>query len=134
VCHVGDTHISLAQRLNISGAVVVTTPQEVALSDVRRSIEMFRKVNVPLLGIVENMSYYVCDCCGHEAHIFGRGGGLTLAKESQSSVLGRLPLDPAAMQGGELGAPVCVTHPSSRISKEYVEIARQIWHQIKCKV
>ena len=89
----GDIQLSLAQSVSVSGAVIVTTPQDVALLDARKGIEMFNKVGVPILGVVENMSLHICSACGHEEAIFGSGGGELLSREYGVDVIGRLPLD-----------------------------------------
>jgi ATP-binding protein involved in chromosome partitioning len=123
----GDTHISIAQRLEVSGAVIVTTPQEVALSDVRRSLQMLRTVDIPILGVVENMSFHVCSGCGRRSNVFGSSGGLQLAEAEEVPLLGRVPLQEAVLEGGERGAPVSLTHPEDPASVEYRHIAEALW-------
>ena len=117
--HAGDTHISLAQRVVASGAVVVTTPQEVALADVRRSTQLLRTVDIPVLGVLENMSHHVCAACGHESAVFGAGGGATLAAAEAAPLLARVPLEEAAMAGGERGAPVTIAAPEAAAAAAY---------------
>ena len=101
----GDIQLTLAQKVPVSGAVIVTTPQDIALLDARKGIEMFRKVNVPVLGVVENMSLYHCEKCGHEAAIFGTGGGDRIAEEYDTTVLGRLPLTLSIRELADSGRP-----------------------------
>ncbi|MBZ5488262.1 iron-sulfur cluster carrier protein ApbC [Halomonas aquamarina] len=122
----GDIQLTLAQKVPVSGAVIVTTPQDIALLDARKGIEMFRKVNVPVLGVVENMSLYHCEKCGHEAAIFGTGGGDRIAQEYQTAVLGRLPLTLSIRELADSGKPSVVSEPDSNISQTFAEIARQV--------
>lgn len=122
----GDTHISLAQRVQVSGALVVTTPQDVALEDVTRSVEMLNKMNIRVYGIVENMSYHICDGCGKRSYVFGKGGGEKLAQQTLLQVLGHVPLDVKSMEAGEAGAPIVVSNPESPTSQEYFAIARRL--------
>lgn len=109
----GDAQLSLSQTLPLSGAIMVTTPQEVSLLDVRKGLQMFRKMNVPVLGIVENMAGFACPHCGHDTPIFGAGGGEKLAKEFDVPVLGSIPIDPETRIGGDSGEPIVVARPSS---------------------
>jgi ATP-binding protein involved in chromosome partitioning len=109
----GDAQLSLSQTLPLSGAIMVTTPQEVSLLDVRKGLQMFRKMNVPVLGIVENMAGFACPHCGHATAIFGEGGGAKLAKEFDVPVLGSIPIDPETRIGGDTGEPIVVARPSS---------------------
>ncbi|MGP8290631.1 iron-sulfur cluster carrier protein ApbC [Vreelandella zhanjiangensis] len=122
----GDIQLTLAQKVPVSGAVIVTTPQDIALLDARKGIEMFRKVNVPVLGVVENMSLYHCENCGHEAAIFGTGGGDSIAEEYQTTVLGRLPLTLSIRELADSGTPSVVSEPDSSVSQTFAEIARQV--------
>ena len=131
VCAAGDTHISLAQRLVTSGAVIVTTPQEVALSDVRRSLQMFHTVKIPLLGVVENMSHHVCGSCGEVSAVFGAGGGARLAEAEGLPLLGSVPLETAAMEGGERGAPVAVAHPDAPSAVAFRSIAQALARRLR---
>lgn len=122
----GDVQLSLAQRVPVAGAVVVTTPQDIALLDARKGINMFDKVKVPTLGIVENMSTHICSNCGHEEAIFGSGGGRALADETEVPLLGQLPLDMRIRMEADGGAPTVVAEPDSNITAEYRQIARRV--------
>ncbi len=122
----GDIQLTLAQKVPVSGAVIVTTPQDIALLDARKGIEMFRKVNVPVLGVVENMSLYHCEKCGHEAAIFGTGGGDRIAEEYDTTVLGRLPLTLSIRELADSGRPSVVSEPDSAVSRTFAEIASQV--------
>lgn len=120
----GDVQLTLAQRIPVAGAVVVTTPQEVALDDVRRAVAMFGKVNVPVLGIVENMSTYICPHCGKEDAIFGRGGGESISDETGTTLLGQIPLNADLGRGTDQGRPVVATDPDGQVGQRFREIAR----------
>jgi ATP-binding protein involved in chromosome partitioning len=122
----GDAALTLAQQVPISGAVIVTTPQEVALADVERGIGMFRQVHVPVLGIVENMSYYVCPDCGEREELFGSGGGEALAKQFGVKLLAKLPLAPEVRAAGDAGAPIVLTAPDHPVSSQFVALARSL--------
>jgi ATP-binding protein involved in chromosome partitioning len=119
----GDAQLSLCQLIPITGAVIVTTPQEVALIDVRKAINMFTKLEVPILGIVENMSHYRCPACGHHDEIFGAGGGERLAKEFDTEVIGRIPIDAKIAFGGESGRPVVEAAPDGPHAAAFVDVA-----------
>jgi ATP-binding protein involved in chromosome partitioning len=121
----GDTQLTLAQKVPVSGAVIVTTPQDIALLDARKGLKMFEKVEVPVLGIVENMSIHICSNCGHEEHIFGQGGGSSMAEQYNVDLLGALPLDIRIREETDGGKPTVVAEPESRISQIYREIARK---------
>lgn len=121
----GDTQLTLAQKVPVSGAIIVTTPQDIALLDARKGLKMFQKVEVPILGIVENMSTHICSECGHEEHIFGQGGGLTMAKEAGIDLLGSLPLEIGIRLQADSGKPTVVAEPNSRTAEAYREIARR---------
>jgi ATP-binding protein involved in chromosome partitioning len=121
----GDTQLTLAQKVPVSGAIIVTTPQDIALLDARKGLKMFQKVEVPVLGIVENMSIHICSKCGHEEHIFGEGGGRSMAEQFGVRLLGALPLDIDIRQETDSGKPTVVAQPDSRISEIYREIARK---------
>lgn len=126
----GDAQLTLSQLVPLAGAVTVTTPQEVALHDVRKGMMMFQKVNVPLLGIVENMSYFVCGHCGERTEIFAHGGGERAAETLGVPFLGRVPIDPAIREGGDTGRPLVVADPNSPQAKAFREIAGQIMAQL----
>ena len=121
----GDTQLTLAQKVPVSGAVIVTTPQDIALLDARKGLKMFQKVEVPVLGIVENMSIHICSNCGHEEHIFGQGGGTSMSEQYGIDLLGALPLDINIREQTDSGKPSVVADPDSRISEIYREIARK---------
>ncbi|MEJ2593059.1 MAG: iron-sulfur cluster carrier protein ApbC [Candidatus Thiodiazotropha sp.] len=121
----GDTQLTLAQKVPVSGAVIVTTPQDIALLDARKGLKMFEKVEVPVLGIVENMSTHICSNCGHEEHIFGSGGGASMANQYHVDLLGSLPLDIRIREETDGGKPTVVAEPDARISQIYREIARK---------
>lgn len=119
----GDAQLSLCQLIPITGAIIVTTPQEVALIDVRKAVNMFAKLEVPVLGVAENMSHYRCPACGHHDEIFGAGGGKRLAEEFGVEVLAEIPIDPRIAFGGESGQPVVEVAPESEHAKAFVELA-----------
>jgi len=119
----GDAQLSISQLVPLSGAVIVTTPQEVALHDSRKGLVMFQKVNVPILGIIENMSYYVCGKCGERTEIFSYGGGERAAEKLGLPFLGRIPIDPAIRAGGDSGMPIVVADPNSPQAKAFTAIA-----------
>jgi ATP-binding protein involved in chromosome partitioning len=119
----GDAQLSLCQLIPITGSLIVTTPQDVAVIDVRRAINMFNHLEVPILGLVENMSGYRCPSCGHHAEIFGTGGADRLAAEFGVPVIGRVPIDPKIGYGGESGRPVVEDAPDSEISRAFFELA-----------
>lgn len=119
----GDAQITIIQESPICGVVMVTTPQQVSVSDVRRSIHMFRQVGVPVLGMVENMSYLICDCCGKRTSIFGNGGGEQMAEELAVPLLGQIPIDPQICQGGDKGKPLPLADEQATLSKVFGAIA-----------
>ena len=121
----GDVQLTLCQKIPVSGAVIVTTPQDIALLDAKKGLKMFEKVNVPVLGIVENMSTHICSQCGHEEHIFGEGGGEQMAKQYGVDLLGALPLDINIRMGVDNGKPTVAMEPDSALSQSYREIARR---------
>jgi len=122
----GDAQLTLVQKTPLTGAVVVTTPQEVALVDARRGLKMFQKVNTPVLGIVENMSYFVCPHCGEKSYIFGEGGGLRSAKQLGIPLLGQIPIEPGVTESGDSGIPIVNKDPESPSAKAFLEIADKI--------
>jgi ATP-binding protein involved in chromosome partitioning len=121
----GDIHLTLAQRMPVSAALIVTTPQDLALLDARKGLRMFEKVNVPVLGIIENMSLHVCSECGHEEHIFGSGGAQRMADQYGSELLGELPLDMRIRVGADDGVPVVIAEPTATLALTYQTIARR---------
>jgi ATP-binding protein involved in chromosome partitioning len=122
----GDIQLTLAQRVPVTGAVIVTTPQDIALLDARKGLKMFEKVNVPILGIVENMSTHICSNCRHEEHIFGAGGGERMAKDYNVDVLGSLPLTLQIREQTDSGNPTVVADPNGSVAKIYKQIARRV--------
>ena len=122
----GDIQLTLAQQIPVSGAVIVTTPQDIALIDAQRGLGMFEKVNVPILGLVENMSIHICSQCGHEEAIFGHGGGDAMASKNNVALLGSLPLDIAIRQFADTGRPTVVADPEGRPAQIYKAIARKM--------
>ena len=119
----GDIQLTLAQKVPVSGAVIVTTPQDIALLDAERGIEMFRKVHVPVLGVVENMALHVCACCGHEEAIFGTGGGERIATRYDTPLLGHLPLARSVREQMDEGYPPVLAAPQSVTARHYAAIA-----------
>lgn len=122
----GDIQLTLAQKVPVTGAVIVTTPQDIALLDARKGLKMFEKVGVPIIGIIENMSTYVCPKCGHEERVFGAGGGERMCKEYETDFLGSLPLNLSIREQTDIGRPTVVADPDSEISAVYKNIARQV--------
>lgn len=122
----GDVHIALAERVPISGAVIVTTPQDVALIDTEKGIRMFNQLSVPILGVVENMSIYICQGCGHKDHIFGEDGGERLATMFDVELLGRLPINTNIRKLADIGTPIVVQEPTGDVSQLYIDIARKV--------
>jgi ATP-binding protein involved in chromosome partitioning len=122
----GDAQLSLVQTVNIDGAVLVTTPQDVSTGDVRRAIRMFERVRTPILGIVENMSGFTCPHCDEHIDIFGQGGGRTLAKDMQVPYLGEVPLDPAVRVSGDAGTPTALSAPESPAGQAFASIAEHV--------
>lgn len=129
----GDIQLTLSQKVPLTGAVIVSTPQDIALLDAKKGIEMFTKVKVPVLGVVENMALHICPKCGHEEHIFGAEGGKRIAREYNTTLLGALPLDLAIREGGDQGKPVVVANPQSSVAKAYLAIAEQLRGQVENK-
>jgi ATP-binding protein involved in chromosome partitioning len=127
----GDAQLTLTQKAGLTGAVVVTTPQDVALIDARKGLAMFRKVNVPVLGIIENMSYFICRHCGEREEIFGHGGGQRTAEMLGVPFLGEVPIDPKVVVGGDSGQPIVVSEPQSPASAAFRELARQVAEQVE---
>ena len=122
----GDIQLTLAQKVPVTGAVIVTTPQDIALLDARKGLKMFEKVGVPIVGIIENMSTYFCPNCGHEEHVFGEGGGQKMCNEYGVDFLGSLPLNLSIREQADAGRPTVVADPDGAISAIYKTIARQV--------
>jgi ATP-binding protein involved in chromosome partitioning len=122
----GDAQITIVQESPICGVILVTTPQQVAVSDVRRSVHMFRRVGIPVLGIIENMSYLICGHCGDHTPIFGSGGGQQLSTELHAPLLGQVPIDPNICIGGDTGTPLTLAHPDSIVGQVFVQMAGAI--------
>ncbi|MDE2383022.1 MAG: Mrp/NBP35 family ATP-binding protein [Alphaproteobacteria bacterium] len=127
----GDAQLTLAQQTPLSGAVIVSTPQDLALIDARKGLNMFVKVNVPVLGLIENMSYFICDGCGKRHEIFGHGGARAEAKKLGLPFLGELPLDPLIRARSDSGEPIVVSEPASPHAATYREIAKTIWERLE---
>jgi ATP-binding protein involved in chromosome partitioning len=126
----GDVQLTLTQKAPLSGAVVVTTPQEVSLIDADKGVKMFQQVKVPLLGIVENMSYFICDGCDKKHHIFRQGGGKTLADTFKIPLLGEVPIIEEVAEGGDSGIPIVMSNPESPASQAYKALAGQVAAQL----
>ncbi|HEY2830175.1 MAG TPA: Mrp/NBP35 family ATP-binding protein [Thermoanaerobaculia bacterium] len=122
----GDAQLTMTQKVPLTGAVVVTTPQDVALIDARKGLAMFRKVNVPVLGIIENMSYFICRHCGEREEIFGHGGGHKTADMLSVPFLGEIPIDPKVVVGGDTGEPIVILDPASVAAAAFRDLAKQI--------
>lgn len=122
----GDVQLTLTQQVSLTGGVVVTTPQDVALADVRRSIAMFRQVQTPVLGVIENMSFHLCPGCGARAELFGHGGGAAMAREFGVPFLGEVPLTGAVRDAGDRGLPIVAAEPASPVGRAFHEIAERV--------
>ena len=121
----GDIQLTLCQKIPVSGAVIVTTPQDIALLDAKKALKMFEKVQVPVLGVIENMSTHICSRCGYEEPVFGMGGGAEMARRYEVALLGQLPLDISIREGADNGRPTVAAEPESVIAMNYREIARR---------
>jgi ATP-binding protein involved in chromosome partitioning len=126
----GDVALSMAQSVPMAGAVLVTTPQGVSVSDVRKAVGMFKQLNIPVLGVVENMSYFVCGHCSERTEIFGHGGGKAMAEELKIPFLGEVPIDTRVRSGGDEGAPIVVAHPESPAAIALLSVAGQVAAQV----
>ena len=126
----GDIQLTLSQKASIDGAVIVTTPQNVALQDAVKGIEMFRKVAIPVLGIIENMASYICPKCGDESHIFGKEGGLRVAGEYQVPLLGSVPLNASIREDMDAGTPSVISDPNGAVALRFAQIAQQVVQQL----
>lgn len=127
----GDAQLSLAQTVDVDGAVMVTTPQDVSTGDVRRAIKMFERVNTPVLGVVENMSGFICPCCGTEYDLFGKGGGEELARVAGVPFLGKIPLEMAVREGGDSGQPTVVSAPDSAAGRALRDLAERVLDELE---
>jgi ATP-binding protein involved in chromosome partitioning len=126
----GDVQITFSQQLKVSGALLVATPQNLALADVVRAKSMFDKVNIPIVGVIENMSYFICDGCGKKHEIFSRGGARQAAEHYQLPYLGEIPITPALREGGDAGVPILIQDPNCEVSKVFLEIAAKLAGQL----
>jgi ATP-binding protein involved in chromosome partitioning len=126
----GDVALSLSQTVPVAGSIVVTTPQQVSLADTRRAVAMYKKLNIPPLGLIENMSYFACPNCAHESDIFGRGGGERLAEELGIPFLGRLPIYQPIREGSDSGVPLIISEPDSPASKAFIAAAERAAAQV----
>ena len=126
----GDIALSLSQTVPVAGAVVVTTPQAVSVADSRRAVAMYKKLNVPVLGLVENMSHFVCPSCDHESDIFGRGGGQSAAEEMGVPFLGRIPIYQSIREGGDSGNPIVIAEPDSPAARAFLDVAERTAAQV----
>ena len=126
----GDIQITLAQQVKMDGVVIVSTPQDIALIDAIKGINMFKKVNVPILGLVENMSYYICEKCGHRADIFGHEGAKKTAEQMGETFLGEIPLHYAIRENSDNGTPIVFAEPDSPYTQAYMDIAQKILQKL----
>jgi ATP-binding protein involved in chromosome partitioning len=129
----GDIQLTIAQTIPMTGSIIVTTPQDVSLIDAKKALKMFRKVNVPVLGVIENMSYFVAPDTGKRYNIFGEGGGEKLSKELDTKFLGGIPIDMQIREGGDAGKPFVVENPDTEYAKKFVEIGNNLAEQVKIK-
>jgi ATP-binding protein involved in chromosome partitioning len=129
----GDVALSLAQTVPVAGAIVVTTPQQVSLADSRRAVRMYEKLNIETLGVIENMSYYECPSCHHEANIFGHGGGESMAEQMGVPFLGRLPIYEPIRVGSDVGIPLVIAEPESGAAQAFIKVASQMAAQVSMK-
>jgi ATP-binding protein involved in chromosome partitioning len=129
----GDIQLTLAQKVPVTGAIIVTTPQDIALLDAKKGIEMFRKVDIPVLGIVENMSVHICSNCGHEEPLFGEGGGVRIAEDYDTVLLGQLPLHMTIREQTDSGRPSVIAEPDSEVARRYRDIARRVGAELSTR-
>ncbi|NPA29867.1 MAG: Mrp/NBP35 family ATP-binding protein [Epsilonproteobacteria bacterium] len=127
----GDAQLTLAQSVPVTAGITVTTPQQVSLDDSRRSLEMFKKLHIPIAGVVENMSGFICPSCNTESDIFGRGTAEAVAKEYDSKLLAQIPIEPAVREGGDAGKPITYHYPESETAKRYLKAAEELWQTIE---
>ncbi|MGA0882180.1 MAG: Mrp/NBP35 family ATP-binding protein, partial [Burkholderiaceae bacterium] len=130
----GDVHLTLAQQIPLQGAVIVTTPQRMALADALKGLRMFERVSVPVLGVVENMAVFACPCCKGVSHLFGQGGGQQLADQTGVPLLGSLPLVASIMEQSDKGVPTVAAYPESPEAKLYAEIAERLWSDLTARL
>ena len=126
----GDAQLTMAQRVALTGAVIVSTPQDIALIDARRGVRMFEKTRVPVLGLVENMSFFACPNCGHTTHIFGHGGARAEAARLGTEFLGEIPLLLDIRTASDAGTPIAASAPDSEAAKAYDVLARRVWDKV----
>jgi len=126
----GDVALTLSQTVPVAGAILVTTPQQVSLADTRRAIAMYKKLNIPPIGVVENMSYFVCPSCSHEADIFGHGGGESMAADLNIPFLGRIPIYQPIREGSDSGVPLVIGEPESPAAKAFMATAERAAAQL----
>ncbi len=129
----GDIQLTIAQTIPMTGSIIVTTPQDVSLIDAKKALKMFRKVNVPVLGVIENMSYFIAPDTGNRYDIFGVGGGEKLAGELETKFLGGIPIDISIREGGDSGKPFVIQNPDSEYARKFVEIGKNLAEQVKIK-
>ena len=127
----GDTQLTMSQRVPLAGVVIVSTPQDIALLDARKGLNMFRRVEVPILGMIENMSYYICPSCGHRDNIFSTGGAEKTAKELETDFLGDIPLDLKIRETSDSGTPIVSADPESPHAKAYMAIAEKVMAKLE---
>jgi ATP-binding protein involved in chromosome partitioning len=127
----GDAQLTMSQRVPLAGAVIVSTPQDIALLDARKGLNMFRKVDVPVLGIIENMSFHICSNCGHREEIFGHGGARREAEKLGVEFLGEVPLHIAIRETSDAGTPIVMSQPDGEHAKAYRAIAAKIWAKVE---
>jgi ATP-binding protein involved in chromosome partitioning len=126
----GDAQLTMAQQVPLAGAIIVSTPQDIALLDARKGLNMFAKVEVPVLGIIENMSYFCCPNCGHRTEIFSHGGARLEAEKLGAEFLGEIPLDIRIRETSDAGTPIVIAEPDSALAKSYMEIAARVWEKV----
>lgn len=129
----GDIQLTLVQTIPLTGAVIVTTPQEVSLIDARKALKMFERVNVPVLGVIENMSYFIAPDTGNRYDIFGSGGGKKICNELNTTLLGGIPIDPRIRQGGDNGVPMVFGIPDAKETKLLIDISRKLTEQVNIR-
>jgi len=130
----GDIQLSMAQEVPVTGAVIVSTPQDIALLDARKGLNMFRKVSVPVFGIVENMSYFSCPNCGHVSHIFSHGGARTEAEKLSTEFLGEIPLHIDIRETSDGGRPIVISAPDSEHARIFKSIAARVWEKVQASL